>query len=329
MAIFDINAGERRVVVLLLLHSLFMGISLVLFETAANAIFLTRFPADRLTYVFIGAAFAVPLSGVLYNRLRNRLSTPQLWTATLLFLLSIPLAITPALSAGKAAWPALILMISVNVMYALTALEFWGVAGRVLNMRQARRLYGLIGSGEIAAGILGGIAVGPVLKIISVTNLLLVAAGGFFLCLLILFDLLRISPQRSDEDENEDESINQSVGSLLRAVLKDRYILLIVGLYFFYNLTHDTLEYTNLSQIQAHFHQSENHVAAFIGGLLSAREIITLIARTLLSGWLLNRFGLGAGLAATPVLMIAGCPAGNTCYLTTNPPRPRHTRPSR
>src|SRR5438270_13087512 len=131
---FDIQAGEGRVVGVLLLHSLFMGISLVLFETAASALFLARFPSNYLPYVFIGAAFAVPLSGVLYNRLSGRLSTHHVWIGTLVFLVVTQLAMRLVLSSSHAIWPALILMMLVNVMYALTALEFWGVAGRVLNL---------------------------------------------------------------------------------------------------------------------------------------------------------------------------------------------------
>jgi ATP:ADP antiporter, AAA family len=79
-----------------------------------------------------------------------------------------------------------------------------------------------------------------------------------------------------------------------------------VGFYVFYNITRDTLEYTNLGQIQAYFRQNESQVAGFIGVMLSVREIVTLVARMFLSSRLLSRFGLGAGLAATPALMMAG-----------------------
>jgi ATP:ADP antiporter, AAA family len=152
--LIDILPGEGRVVSLLIAHSFFMGLSLIVFETAAIALFLGRFPAESVPYTFIGTAFVVPLSGVVYNSLYNRLFTPQLWAGTLLVLLAVPLAAVGVLQATRSAWPSFVLMVLVIAMYALTALEFWGVAGRVLSLRQARRLYGLIGSGEVAAGIL-------------------------------------------------------------------------------------------------------------------------------------------------------------------------------
>ena len=60
--LFDIQPGEGQVVFLLVAHSLFMGISLIVFETAASALFLARFPAESVPYTFIGTAFVVPLS---------------------------------------------------------------------------------------------------------------------------------------------------------------------------------------------------------------------------------------------------------------------------
>jgi len=203
--LFDILPGEGRVVSLLIAHSLFMGISLIVFETAAIALFLTRFTAESVPYTFIGTAFVVPVSGVVYNSLRNRLSTPRLWAGTLLFLLAVPLAAVAVLHATRSAWPSFVLMVLVIAMYSLTALEFWSLAGRVLSLRQARRLYGLIGSGEVAAGILGGLAVVPMLKVVSVTNLLLVVPAGFLVCLLCLFGLLRKLHERTGEAEEEED----------------------------------------------------------------------------------------------------------------------------
>ena len=101
--LFDILPGEGQLVFLLVAHSLFMGISLIVFETAACALFLARFPAESLPYTFIGTAFVVPLTGVVYNSLRNRLSTARLWTGTLLFLLAVPLAAVGVLHATESA----------------------------------------------------------------------------------------------------------------------------------------------------------------------------------------------------------------------------------
>src|SRR6476646_8093856 len=216
--VFDIRAGEGRLVTVLLLHSLFAGIALVFFETAASALFLSRFRSDTLPYAFIGTAITLPFSGVLYNYLRNRVSTQSLWIGTMLSLAAVPPFMAALLYVTGTAWPALVMMMLVNAMYALATLEFWGVAGRVLNVRQTRRLYGLVGSGEAAAGILAGLAVGPILKVITVTMLLVSSGAGFLISLGFLVKLLRTESNRVCEQQDDDESGSKGVLDQLRAV---------------------------------------------------------------------------------------------------------------
>jgi len=58
--------------------------------------------------------------------------------------------------AHYAGWPVAALMIWFEVVWALTSLEFWGLAGRLMNLRQGKRLFGLIGSGDMVATVIGG-----------------------------------------------------------------------------------------------------------------------------------------------------------------------------
>ena len=59
----------------------------------------------------------------------------------------------------QASWVALGLAIWNSVVGVLTGLVFWGLAGRVFDVRQAKRLFGLVGSGEAVAGVIAGASV--------------------------------------------------------------------------------------------------------------------------------------------------------------------------
>ena len=52
---FNIRSGEQRSTALMLVHSFFMGISTVFFETAASALFLAQFEATALPFVYLAA----------------------------------------------------------------------------------------------------------------------------------------------------------------------------------------------------------------------------------------------------------------------------------
>src|SRR3970040_2699505 len=69
-----IQAGEGAPVSWLIVHSLFNGIFGAFFLTAANAVFLARFPITVLPLAYIGAAAVGYVSIMLFSRLERRVS---------------------------------------------------------------------------------------------------------------------------------------------------------------------------------------------------------------------------------------------------------------
>ena len=59
------------------------------------------------------------------------------------------------LSVFQASWLVFSLMVAYRLISILTDLEFWAVAARLYNVQQSKRLFSLIGSGEVTARILG------------------------------------------------------------------------------------------------------------------------------------------------------------------------------
>lgn len=73
-AIFNIREGEARPLVLLLIHSFFLGITIVLYDTGASALFLETFDVDMLPYIYLCAAVIVPVVGIIYSKFEARVS---------------------------------------------------------------------------------------------------------------------------------------------------------------------------------------------------------------------------------------------------------------
>src|ERR687887_784882 len=90
-----------------------------------------------------------------------------------------------------AAWLAFGLLCWLRVLMVLTNLVFWGLAERLFNVRQGKRLFSLIGSGELAASILGGFATPLVVPVLGTHNLLLGSALSLIACLGLLTVTLR------------------------------------------------------------------------------------------------------------------------------------------
>lgn len=311
-ASLGVRSGEGRLVGPLLLHSFLSGVSVVAFEAVANGLFLSRFPADKLPLAYVGAAVCVPLTGIAYERLQRRLPALRVFQVALGFLAAMPLAMALLVGHVDAAWPAFLLMSLSYVMWAVPALEFWGLAGRVLDLHQAKRLYGLVGTGEVAGMIAAGATVGVLLDHLGVAGVLALCALCALACLPLPGLLLARVADRPTEDDEADASGGDGDGKggrlidTLRAIGRDKYLLLLVAFDACYQLTHDALEYTSQVQVQAHFVGDSGAVTAFIGYQMAAQQVLVLLLRAGLSGRVLSRFGPGAGLMATPAVVVLG-----------------------
>ena len=78
---------------------------------------------------------------------------------TLLFLLIFVCLIRFGIWATSSSWLIFGFLIWFRVVEVLLNLEFWGLPGRIFNVRQSKRLLGLIASGEVVARIVGGFSV--------------------------------------------------------------------------------------------------------------------------------------------------------------------------
>src|SRR5688572_7074262 len=187
----SVETGERRTVALLLAHSFAMGLSTVFFETAASALFLARFGPLTLPYVYMAAAVLNTAAGAAYSALQGRVAFPRLMTGTLWALLVSVLALRVGLAATEAASLTFLLLVWYRAISILTDLEYWAVAGRLFDVRQAKRLFPLIGSGEVVARIAGSFAVPLLVAFMGVPNLLVLSGAALLACALLASAVLR------------------------------------------------------------------------------------------------------------------------------------------
>ena len=192
---FGLEPGEGRVASLMALHSFAMGLATVLFETAASALFVARFGAAALPWVYIAAAFVNTGAGALFSAARTHLPFRRLMAAMLVLLLVSVVGLRLGLAVTGAAALVFFLLVFYRVLSVLTDLEYWAVAGRLYDVRQAKRLFGLIGTGEVIARIAGSFAVPLLVAGFGVPNLLWFSASALFFCLLFL---LRVLPRDAD-----------------------------------------------------------------------------------------------------------------------------------
>jgi AAA family ATP:ADP antiporter len=295
---FNVEPGEGRSASLMLLHSFFMGLATVFFETAASALFLARFSKGALPWVYLTAAVVNTATGLLYSAAQSRISFARLMTTTLLVLLVTTVGFRAGLAATGAVWLVFGLLVWYRVVSILTDLEYWAVAARLYDVRQAKRLFGLIGSGEVTARILGSFSVPLLVQTTGVTNLLLFSAASLALCVGLLMAVLRLMPAPSASTVGAKRA-HDGPAAALRQLVGNRYLMLIVGVAAFAALGKYFVDFAFLEQMKQRY-GGEKALASFFGIFSGVSQTLSLSTRLFLSGRVLGRWGVKLGLLILP-----------------------------
>jgi len=313
--VFSVRPGEGRILIALLIHSLFLGIGITFFYSAASAFFLVNFDVKSLPYAYIGSAIVAPAISLLFSKLEQKVPAIQLFNITLGFLFVSICLFRLVLAISDSRWPVFLFFVWSNVLLVLCHLEFWGLAGKCFNVRQGKRLFSLIGAGEVSAYVIGGLTVPAIVATVGTPNLLVGSAAGTGLCLVVLAFIHRSFPNQFEEKNKKAEKQKAGEGQSFRDFLKNRYTVLIfilwtVSVFGFY-----FIDFAFYQQVETRY-TTKDQLAGFFGVFFAVAGIADLLSRIFVSGPLVNRFGLTAGLLALPMLLTFGGGSMIVGYLT-------------
>lgn len=304
-SVLNIRAGEGQATVLLLLHSFCLGTAAVSFSTAASALFLAAFDVGKLPYVYISSAALTVFIGFVYTRLQARLRFSTLLPLTVVFLLLTVSAFRGALWLSDSKWLAFALLFWLRLLIVLANLEFWGLAGRLFNVRQGKRLFSLVGSGELSANILGGFATPLFVMMFGTANLLFVSVIGLTGALGFLFITVRKYAGQLDAPAETTHHGAPMAPSRVSGLLKNRYTVLIIVSNMLMVIMYSFIDYTFYDHIKARF-QSDMHLAMFLGPFFAVVQMINFVTKTFIASHLFSRYGLKFGLLIHPLVLIVG-----------------------
>lgn len=295
-----VEPGEGRTAGLMLAHSFFMGLATVFFETAASALFLARFGSASLPYVYVAAALLNTAAGLAYTRLARRTAFARLMGGTLWVLVGSVVLLRVGLTMTGAAALTFFLLVWYRAISILTDLEYWAVAARLYDVRQAKRLFPVIGTGEVVARIAGSFAVPLLVFTLGVENLLTLSAAALVACLAIVGIVLRGLGAEPAPFAGPEQVPRRGVGELLQ----DRYVATLVGVAALGVLAKYLVDFAFLEQMRSRYADATTLAATF-AVFSGGTQALSLLTRLFVAGPLLRRHGVRAGLLVLPVTHLA------------------------
>lgn len=175
---FDIRVGEFPRVLLMQVNIFLIILSLLIIKPVVNAHFLSIVGIERLPLVFLLVAVTALVVSTVYSRLLNRMSLGKIIYRTYLTSIFGILVLAVLLRFGWFAdWIIYLFYIAVALFGLLTTSQFWILANLVFNALEAKRLFGFIGAGAIAGGVMGGYVTSVFAPVMDTANLLFVVVG--------------------------------------------------------------------------------------------------------------------------------------------------------
>jgi ATP:ADP antiporter, AAA family len=309
----------------LLFAYLFLVIaSYVVGKAARSALFLGKYAAVNLPYVTIAIAVMVGLVIAAYVRIARRTTLRNLLVGSLVFFASNALAFWYVAHYYKTAWLYPAFYIWVGIYGVLAPAQVWTLANHALTTREAKRLFGLVGSGAISGFIFGGLLTRQIVGRFGAESILLGMTTLTAACIVPVVLLFR-RPAADFGGEAEPEPAAEAEAQIppiasgseiaphflqsLRLVGSSPYLRAIAGVICISSIATTVANWQFEALTQAHFAMDKNAIGRFLGDFYFYSGIACLIVQLLMTSRVLRRFGLGPALFVVPLALLLGSTA--------------------
>ncbi|MGD1846090.1 MAG: hypothetical protein ACFB10_11915 [Salibacteraceae bacterium] len=305
-----VRADEQQRVGLLLVHSFFMGIFVSSYFSFANGAFLGVFDLSMLPWAYLASGASGFVATSLFARFQSRFRLTRVLLLTLAFLLVLTVLFRfGLLTLGQQPWLVFLIFIWAGPFLGLIGLQFWNMVSNLFDLRQGKRLFGLIGSGDVLSSILGYLSIPLLLTVMEdAANLMVLGLFGlltgiFFQVVLIRKFGTQINQETSGEQAAPAEKAKTSTYGF-SSLFRHRYfgwvfLLMLVSVFCSY-----LVDFSFMGAIRLKYAGNPKAITGFIGGFFGAIKLAELLGKTLLTGSVVSRFGIRFGLLLLPLLLL-------------------------
>ncbi|HVU04399.1 MAG TPA: hypothetical protein VHE30_21725 [Polyangiaceae bacterium] len=266
-------------------------------ETARDALFLSRLPAQDLPLAYI--AIAVLSFGVV--ALGQKLSDVSARRSALSSTLLVGAAVTASFHfLVRQESPAVLLALYVwaGLLASVAVLDLWLLAGHVLDFGQAKRVFSFIGAGGLSGAVAGAALAGALLERLEPRDLLLVSAG--ILCVTAVAPPFFSEVRSGPPPRREKSSASTWIG-LLQA---EPYLARLLWVSLVSSMLVTGVDY--VFKATASVDLAPEQLGPFFARFYATIGVVALLVQLFVAPWLLRVLGVNGSLLVLPALLFAG-----------------------
>lgn len=285
-----------------------MGVAVAIFYTATTSLFLISFERTMLPKAYIVGGVVVYGLGVVTNYVQRKIQFSRLANGLIYFLMLSVAALLVTFQLSDIKWLIFFLFVWNRVFVFVNGITFWSTASKIFDIQQAKRLYGLISTGEVVSSILSYFSVPLLLQFITTDQLLYIVAVAVVGCMVLMRLIIRrfsrkLSVIKETPEEQNKTTASGDDTSSWRHFLSNPYYLLVfllammpvVGLFF--------VDFMFAVESKNVFPDKEL-LAGFLGTFFGFCALLEILIKTVLYNKVISKFGLTLGIALLPITLL-------------------------
>ncbi|WP_008314266.1 HEAT repeat domain-containing protein [Leptolyngbya sp. PCC 6406] len=303
LQLINLRSSEAKRTLLMFACYTATSMGILWLEVSSAALFLGEYGARSLPLIYIfSAGVGLSLSFV-YSWMQRWL--PLRWV---IVIISLMMAIPVLMFRWGMAVPALaattvfIMRLWMEAIYGLNDLNVSVTANQLFNIREIKRTYPLISSGNLVADVLSGFSVYILLNLVELKNVLLlsflimVVGSGILLYVSRTYEhAFPDSLKRQSEADVAPHSAQRMRGSM------GQYVVLLMSFFILAQILMYLIEFVYLSQLEINMEVEQ--IAGFLGIFNGLLGLIELLTQWFTSSRLIERQGVFAVTAILPLFI--------------------------
>jgi ATP:ADP antiporter, AAA family len=302
--VFDIKAGEGLPVALTFAYIALVVAAFLLAKPIRNGLFLGEYGPYALVYVYAAVPIVLAAFVSIYARIAARFGSRVVAMGTLIFFSANVLLFWYGFSFHTFWLLPGIFYLWVNCFGIIAPVQAWNLTNALFDTRQAKRLFGLIGSGASLGAIAGGLLARVLVEPVGGTvNLLLVLA------LLIASAALLVgvvTVRRRPGAERPARSGPRRYSDTWKEIGSTPYLRLIAGLVFLMAIVTQWTAFQLSLVADRRFGGNPDALTEFFGTFNVTLGLFSFLLQLFGTSRLLRAFGLGATILMLPLALGTG-----------------------
>lgn len=276
-----------------------------LLRPARNAFFLSTAGAENLPWVYIATAVVSAITTIVYGRLSTVASYRRQSAATFGVVIFSLILFWRVLQ-QPTGWLAGAFYVWMNVFSLLLISQFFLLSSDLFDPRQAKRVFGIIGAGGLAGGVVGSAAAGLIAAPIGSVNLLLLGAGLLSVCIAMSLRVIRLTgPTKPARPRPGTAVRRERLAAGLRSLRRLPHLSRIAQLIFVTVLVSTLVDWMFSSLVESAIPAREAQTQ-FFGRTFAVFNGLALVFQIAATTTVLRVFGLAGALAILPASMGLG-----------------------